>query len=96
MRPAEALRRCLQPPTVRSSPTVVCSRWKSPYDAVIDFAIQAFDVHMLDYLLKPIDEDRLAAALVRARSAVACTHGRDFGQRLTRAIVRPTVTFRGH
>ena len=36
-----------------------------------EFAIQAFEVHALDYILKPIDDDRLAAALVRARSAVA-------------------------
>jgi two-component system LytT family response regulator len=32
-----------------------------------DFALAAFDVHALDYLLKPIDEDRFAAALTRAR-----------------------------
>jgi two-component system, LytTR family, response regulator len=51
-----------------------------------EFAIQAFDVHALDYILKPIDDDRLAAALVRARSAVAHTHDSDFGRRVTRAI----------
>jgi len=51
-----------------------------------EFAIQAFDVHALDYILKPIDEDRLAAALVRARSAVAHAHDGDFGRRVTRAI----------
>jgi len=31
------------------------------------YAIEAFDVHAVDYLLKPIDDDRLAAALDRAR-----------------------------
>jgi two-component system LytT family response regulator len=51
-----------------------------------EFAIQAFQVHALDYILKPIDDDRLAAALVRARSAVADTHDSDFGRRVTRAI----------
>jgi two-component system LytT family response regulator len=51
-----------------------------------EFAIQAFDVQALDYILKPIDDDRLAAALVRARSAVADTHDGDFGRRVTRAI----------
>jgi two-component system, LytTR family, response regulator len=33
-----------------------------------EHALRAFDVHALDYLLKPLDEDRLAAALDRARA----------------------------
>ena len=33
------------------------------------FALQAFDLAALDYLLKPLDEDRLAEALERARRA---------------------------
>lgn len=32
-----------------------------------DYAIQAFEAHALDYLLKPIDEQRLGDALDRAR-----------------------------
>ncbi|SFZ70858.1 LytR/AlgR family response regulator transcription factor [Chitinimonas taiwanensis] len=32
-----------------------------------EFAVQAFEVHALDYLLKPIREERLLAALRRAR-----------------------------
>jgi len=32
-----------------------------------DYAIQAFEAHALDYLLKPIDEQRLADALERVR-----------------------------
>jgi two-component system LytT family response regulator len=32
-----------------------------------EFAIQAFDVHALDYLLKPFDDDRFYQALDRAR-----------------------------
>jgi two-component system LytT family response regulator len=31
------------------------------------YALRAFDVHALDYLLKPFDEERLARALARAR-----------------------------
>jgi two-component system LytT family response regulator len=31
---------------------------------------EAFDVHAVDYLLKPFDETRFAKALARARSAV--------------------------
>ena len=32
-----------------------------------DFALQAFDVHALDYILKPIDDQRFAQAIRRAR-----------------------------
>lgn len=32
-----------------------------------DFALQAFDVHALDYILKPIDDARFAQAIRRAR-----------------------------
>ncbi|MCC3160768.1 LytTR family DNA-binding domain-containing protein [Hymenobacter sp. 15J16-1T3B] len=33
------------------------------------YAVQAFEVNALDYLLKPVDEQRLAAALAKARAA---------------------------
>jgi two-component system, LytTR family, response regulator len=35
------------------------------------YALRAFEVHALDYLLKPFDEDRLGAALARARRHLA-------------------------
>jgi two-component system LytT family response regulator len=35
-----------------------------------EFALAAFDVQALDYLLKPIDEERFLAALVRAREMI--------------------------
>ena len=35
------------------------------------YAVRAFDVHALDYLLKPIDPPRLAEALARARTSTA-------------------------
>ena len=35
------------------------------------YAIRAFDVHAVDYILKPVDEDRLREALIRARGRVA-------------------------
>jgi len=35
------------------------------------FALQAFSVHALDYLLKPISDDRFRAAIDRARVALA-------------------------
>jgi Response regulator of the LytR/AlgR family len=35
------------------------------------FALRAFEVHALDYLLKPIDDERFAEALDRARETLA-------------------------
>ena len=35
------------------------------------FAVRAFEIHALDYLLKPVNEGRFNASLARARSAVA-------------------------
>ena len=35
------------------------------------YALEAFDVHALDYLLKPFDRERFRRALGRARSALA-------------------------
>jgi len=35
------------------------------------FAVQAFEIHALDYLLKPVNEERFNASLARARAAVA-------------------------
>ena len=35
------------------------------------YAIRAFDVHALDYLLKPLDHDRFQEALIRTREQIA-------------------------
>jgi two-component system LytT family response regulator len=35
------------------------------------FAVRAFEIHALDYLLKPVNEGRFNASLARARTAVA-------------------------
>src|SRR5580700_2257669 len=35
------------------------------------FAVRAFEIHALDYLLKPVNEERCNASLARARAAVA-------------------------
>ena len=45
----------------RCAPTIV---FVTAYD---EFALKAFDVHALDYVLKPIDEQRFAEAIRRAR-----------------------------
>jgi two-component system LytT family response regulator len=37
------------------------------------FAVRAFEIHALDYLLKPVNEERFNASLARARVAVAGT-----------------------
>ena len=41
------------------------------------YAVRAYDVSALDYLLKPINEERLAVALQRARDAVLGRHKSD-------------------
>jgi two-component system, LytTR family, response regulator len=35
------------------------------------FAVRAFETHALDYLLKPVNEERFNASLARARAAIA-------------------------
>jgi two-component system LytT family response regulator len=41
------------------------------------FAIQAFEINALDYLLKPVSEERFAEALQRARSQLQRRGGED-------------------
>ncbi len=38
-----------------------------------DFAIQAFELNAIDYLLKPVERERLASTLERARARAAAT-----------------------
>jgi two-component system LytT family response regulator len=45
------------------------------------YALQAFEVHAVDYLLKPFDEDRFRRALDRAREAVTRDKG-DLSEKL--------------
>ncbi len=47
------------------------------------FALQAFDVHALDYLLKPFDSERFNKALDRARERLRFREGDDLNQRIT-------------
>lgn len=46
------------------------------------YAIRAFEVNALDYLLKPIDDERFDIALQRARESMALHHDGDIGRRL--------------
>lgn len=47
-----------------------------------EFAVQAFEVHAVDYLLKPVADARFARALTRAREFIASRSNGDLGQRL--------------
>lgn len=46
------------------------------------YALRAFDVHALDYLLKPFDRERFQKALQRARDQVERQQTGDLGRRL--------------
>src|SRR5690349_24573859 len=45
-------------------------------------ALKAFEVHALDYVLKPVDRDRLREALDRAGSFLSLQGGASLGDRL--------------
>ena len=47
-----------------------------------EFAVRAFEVHALDYLLKPFDEDRFGEALRRAKDHVLGNSNGDLHDRL--------------
>ena len=57
-------------------PTVI---FVTAYD---QHALRAFDVHALDYLLKPLDEERFHQALDRARERMSERDASAFGDRL--------------
>src|ERR1043165_302645 len=46
------------------------------------YALRAFDVHALDYLLKPFDPERFATALARARVQIERKEISDLSERL--------------
>ena len=46
------------------------------------YALRAFDVHALDYLLKPFDRDRFRQALARAQQQLERQNGGDIERRL--------------
>src|SRR4051812_46839035 len=46
------------------------------------YALRAFEVHALDYLLKPFDPERFAGALERARGSIGRAHISDLSERL--------------
>jgi two-component system, LytTR family, response regulator len=46
------------------------------------FAVQAFEAHAIDYILKPFDEDRFRTAVARARHALRARASQDIDSRL--------------
>jgi two-component system LytT family response regulator len=46
------------------------------------YALRAFDIHALDYLLKPFRDERFHDALRRAKTQLRLTRASDLGQRL--------------
>src|ERR1700730_754707 len=54
------------------------------------YAIQAFEARAIDYLLKPIDDVRFAAALTRGRQHVRARSAADQGDRLLHIIAEIT------
>jgi two-component system, LytTR family, response regulator len=46
------------------------------------YALRAFEVHALDYLLKPFDDERFADALERAKRHLRLTHVSSLSERL--------------
>ena len=58
------------------------------------YAVRAFEVHALDYLLKPFDEDRLAEALRHARGRLQKTDRLDTGRRILAMLEQMTANSR--
>jgi len=54
------------------------------------YAVKAFEVHAVDYLLKPFDRSRLQACLARVRDQIARHSGRDIQVRMEKLIAEVT------
>lgn len=51
-----------------------------------DYAVRAFDVHAVDYVMKPFDVERLGRALARAKAAIASQNDGGDGARVERLL----------
>ena len=67
-------------------------RWWSSSPPSISYALRAFDVHALDYLLKPFDRERFQQALGRARQQLERAADGDLERRLLALVqdLKPT------
>ncbi len=57
-----------------------------------EYAVKAFEVHAVDYLLKPVEPERLAAALERARERLSAGDVRPEPAALAKAALPPGRT----
>ena len=57
------------------------------------YAVEAFDLNAADYVLKPVDPERLSRALARARQRIAAGNRGDLEERLRRVLeqTRPVL-----
>src|SRR5262249_31164511 len=53
------------------------------------YAIQAFEAHALDYLLKPYSDERFEATLQRARDQIRAQEAGELSLRLARLLEKP-------
>jgi two-component system, LytTR family, response regulator len=51
-----------------------------------DFALRAFEINAIDYLLKPFDEERLLRAVERAKREIKARQSGDFNNQLSRLL----------
>lgn len=51
-----------------------------------EYAVRAFEVHALDYLLKPVDDERLTVTLTRVRRALSERPEENYAQKLAEAL----------
>jgi two-component system LytT family response regulator len=56
-------------------------------------ALRAFDVHALDYLLKPVDDRRFSAAVDRARKLVDSTSKTQMAERILKMLGRASEKY---
>jgi two-component system, LytTR family, response regulator len=61
-------------------PTII---FVTAYD---QYAVRAFEVYALDYLLKPFDQERFEKALDRAKSQLSSERSEDLSQRILNAL----------
>jgi two-component system, LytTR family, response regulator len=60
-----------------------CIIFTTAYD---QYAINAFDLHAADYLLKPFDQERLHRAIEKARAQIGTPVDKQWAQRLVRLL----------
>ncbi|HEX8209851.1 MAG TPA: LytTR family DNA-binding domain-containing protein [Longimicrobium sp.] len=61
-----------------------------------EYAMKAFEVHAIDYLLKPISAERLSAAVTRARQWIGKPRGQQISEQVLASLAEPAATTRGY